>query len=220
MRTIIIVLLGVVLLTSCGKNLNEGKIMTLLDEKNIDEGAEWWYLKLSLGKVTVRNEVNRDNSHSAEAQTLCRTSMTNTETGEEANLYFICRGCPGCLECLNKFKEAGLVDYTTINESHEGTLVDVSLTNEGKKWVFISEPNFAYLKYAKLKTLNVFDLSIEENRASCKYTSCFYELTPFAKSLGNEDGKARIYSTDKPEELREDFARLVYYEDKGWALDE
>lgn len=124
--------------------------------------------------------------------------------------------CYGCIRCLEKYAEKGLLTFKILKEG-SNHLVNVELTKKGEKYL-MNNPNgltimedggYADVKLAEKKFCKVEEVFQNEKRAEF-FVSYYMDYTPWAEAMG--------YNTDK-KHIRT--MRVTFTNNDGeWVIDE
>ena len=124
--------------------------------------------------------------------------------------------CYGCIKCLEKYAEKGLLTFKILKEG-SNHLVNVELTKKGEKYL-MNNPNgltimedggYADVKLAEKKFCKVEEVFQNEKRADF-FVSYYMDYTPWAEAMG--------YNTDK-KHIRT--MRVTFTNNDGeWVIDE
>lgn len=198
------------ILSACGKNLSTSKVEKLY---NNERKQPYYHIYLNVGTYWVEN-----NSLEGIGVDHARTDLTGYKGGGDSKVY-LSGPCSGCWLCLNKYKDAGLIELQSLEDKGNKKLVSVKLTEEGSKYAKpTSFKNNMAIEFMNDKICDVHELIVSENMAEVKVTYCCGDLSPFALALGLKEGVKQVYSAKEPERVRTGKVHLNYYEDKGWVI--
>lgn len=123
--------------------------------------------------------------------------------------------CYGCIKCLEKYAEKGLLTFKILKEG-SNHLVNVELTKKGEKYLMnnpdgltiMRDGGHADVKLVEKKFCKVKEVFQNENRAEF-FVSFYMDYTPWAEAMG--------YNTDKKHLLT---MRVTFRNHDGeWVID-
>ncbi len=212
-------------LFSCGNSdLTESKIIELLEPNylGVDGEPKPLILQIPLGEKRVKKAIGRNKYKTHTLQTITLgTGTLNVEENKKLHIFSVLNDCPGCIECLELFKEKGLVEYTYVDEYRGGAIVDIKLTEEGRKYDLLEvkdELAVVILGYIKPFEASKIISNIETRTGEAMFSLKLFDLTPFGKAMGAKNGDALLIDIDEPNKPELTRVRFKYYDDEGWAL--
>lgn len=207
---LLMILLSVFMSCDNPRNLTPKKVEAIFN--NSVRPYSCFYIDLGVHKVP---NLSPQNEHVI----LHLTSYNNGSKDASGKNIEILNGlCSGCLHCLSKYKEAGLITLDVLEDKGDTKVVNVQLTEKGAQYASRITPKDALIQVAKDKAMNACNIQIENNSnvAQAEVTWCYSELTPFPLAIGLKNDEPMVYRLSEPDQKRTSTVTLQYFEDKGW----